>query len=132
VSRGRQAHKTVRANRDRPDLKVQRANQALPVLKERKASKVLPDRRAPKANRDLLAPRDNRDLLGLRDNRDHPAPKAIQVPKDHEVKKASKALRAQLAPLVPHQRDFMCSGKIPVTPTAVATSNAVLAKSLPL
>jgi hypothetical protein len=133
VSKGPPAHKALRANRDHPDLKVQRAKvpRGRKDLKEQTASKVRRDHRELKANKGLPGLKGNKDRQAQR------ASQALRALKGSEAKRASKELRAPPAPLVkrvlqapPGQRAFTCFGKIPVTPIAVATSNAVPGKSL--
>ena len=133
MSKGPPAHKALRASRDHRDLKAQRAKvlRGRKDLKEQTASKVRRDHRELKANKGLPALKGNRDRQAQR------ASQALRALKDSEAKRASKELRAQPAPLVkralqapPGQRAFICLGKIPVTPIAVANSNAVPGKSL--
>ena len=130
VSKGPPAHKALRANKDHRDLKVQRAKvlRGRKDLKEQTASKVRRDHRELKANKGLPGLKGNKDRQAQR------ASQALRALKGSEAKRASKELRAPLVKRVlqapPGQRPFTCFGKIPVTPIAVATSNAVPGKSL--
>ena len=130
MSKGPPAHKALRANRDHRDLKVQRAKvlRGRKDLKEQTASKVRRDHRELKANKGLPGLKGNKDRQAQR------ASQALRALKGSEAKRASKELRAPLVKRAlqapPGQLAFICFGKIPVTPIAVANSNAVRAKSL--
>ena len=134
--------KARRANKDLRVCKAHRANKVFQDrkgLKEQGANKGLRVRKAHTANKGL---RVCKDLKAQRANKACPvhtalrANKGLRVRKGLKEQKATKVRRGQPVPLVsqahpvpPGQQVFICSGKIRVTPTTIATSNAARVKS---